>query len=137
MVSHAEISTNAVLLTPEVSQAILDAGLGAIYLCLDGTTPETYEQVRREATFEQTREHILKFLELRNRGGYEQAAHQATDHRDRAHGGPGARVQAHLERPGRGPDQRQAFRFLGRPDYRCQRAACRRQAAATASLPLP
>jgi len=68
---HAEISTNAVLLKPEVSQAILDAGLGAIYLCLDGTTAETYEQVRREATFEQTREHILKFVELRNRGGYE------------------------------------------------------------------
>jgi len=68
---HAEISTNAVLLTPEISQAILDAGLGAIYLCLDGVTAETYEKVRREASFEQTREHILKFLELRTRGGYE------------------------------------------------------------------
>ncbi|MBN1400131.1 MAG: radical SAM protein [Anaerolineae bacterium] len=68
---HAEISTNAVLLTPEISQAILDAGLGAIYLCLDGTTPETYEQVRREASFEQTTEHIKRFLELRTRGGYE------------------------------------------------------------------
>jgi len=69
---HAEISTNAVLLTPEMSQAILEAGLGAIYLCLDGTTPETYEQVRREASFQQTRENIVKFLELRVRGGYEQ-----------------------------------------------------------------
>jgi pyruvate-formate lyase-activating enzyme len=66
----AEISTNGVLLTPDMSQAILDAGLGAIYLCLDGTTAETYEKVRREATFEQTKEHILKFLELRNKGGY-------------------------------------------------------------------
>ncbi len=69
---HAEISTNAVLLTPEMSRAILEAGLGAIYLCLDGTTPETYEQVRREASFQQTRENILKFLELRVRGGYAQ-----------------------------------------------------------------
>ena len=68
---HAEISTNAVLLTTELGQAILDAGLGAIYLCLDGTTPETYETVRREASFEQTRAHILKFLELRTRGQYE------------------------------------------------------------------
>ena len=68
---HAEISTNAVLLTPEMRQAILDAGLGAIYLCLDGTTAETYEHVRREASYEQTREHILKFLELRTWGGYE------------------------------------------------------------------
>ena len=38
---------------------------------LDGTTPETYEAVRREASFEQTRAHIRKFLELRNRGSYE------------------------------------------------------------------
>ncbi|MBM3189359.1 MAG: radical SAM protein [Chloroflexi bacterium] len=68
---HAELSTNAVLLTPELSEAILDAGLGAIYLCLDGTTPETYEQVRREASYEQTRENIVRFVELRARGGYE------------------------------------------------------------------
>ena len=66
----AEISTNATLLTPEMSRAILGAGLGAIYLCLDGTTAETYEQVRREASFEQTRENILKFVELRSAGGY-------------------------------------------------------------------
>jgi len=68
---HAEISTNATLLTPELSQAILDAGLGTIYLCMDGVTPETYEKVRREASFEQTKENILKFLELRVKGGYE------------------------------------------------------------------
>ena len=68
---HAEISTNAVLLTRQMSQAILDAGLGAIYLCLDGVKAETYETVRREASFEQTKENILKFLELRVQGGYE------------------------------------------------------------------
>jgi len=68
----AEMSTNAVLLTPERSQAILDAGLGAIYLCMDGTTPETYEKVRREASFEQTTEHIRRFIELRNQGAYAQ-----------------------------------------------------------------
>ena len=68
---EAEISTNATLLTPEISQAVLDAGLGAIYLCLDGTCAETYEQVRREASYDTTREHIVKFLELRTAGGYE------------------------------------------------------------------
>ncbi|MFH1085254.1 MAG: radical SAM protein [Chloroflexota bacterium] len=68
---HAELSTNAVLLTPEMSQAILEAGLGAIYLCLDGTTAETYEQIRREASFERTKENINTFIELRVRGGYE------------------------------------------------------------------
>mgnify|MGYP005841144075 CR=1 FL=1 len=67
----SEISTNAVLLTPDISQAILEAGLGAIYLCLDGTTPETYERVRRQATYEQTRENILRFVSLRSQGKYE------------------------------------------------------------------
>ena len=67
----AEISTNATLLTPELSQAILDAGLEAIYLCLDGTTPETYETVRQEASFDKTLANISKFLELRTQGEYE------------------------------------------------------------------
>ena len=71
---HAEMSTNATLLTPEKSQAILEAGLGTIYLCLDGTTPQTYEKVRREASFGQTRENILKFLEMRAKGHYERPA---------------------------------------------------------------
>ncbi len=66
---HAEISTNATLLTAEGSRQILDAGLGAIYLCLDGTTRETYERVRRRADFEQTRENILRFAELKAKRG--------------------------------------------------------------------
>jgi pyruvate-formate lyase-activating enzyme len=67
---HAEISTNAVLLTPEKSKAILEAGLGAIYMCMDGTKPETYEHVRREASYAQTHANILKFIELRRAGNY-------------------------------------------------------------------
>lgn len=62
---HSEISTNATLLTEEKSRALLDAGLGAIYLCLDGATRETYEQVRRRADFEETRENIERFLQLK------------------------------------------------------------------------
>ena len=67
---HSEISTNATLLNEESSRSILDAGLGAIYLCLDGATRETYERVRRRADFEETRENILRFVEMKNeRGG--------------------------------------------------------------------
>jgi len=66
---HAEISTNATLLTEESSRQILDAGLGAIYLCLDGSTRETYERVRRRADFEQTRDNILRFTELKAKRG--------------------------------------------------------------------
>lgn len=65
----SEISTNATLLTEEASRKILDAGLGAIYLCLDGATRETYEQVRRRADYEETRENILRFVEMKNKRG--------------------------------------------------------------------
>jgi len=66
---HAEISTNAVLLDEAMSREILGAGLGAIYLCMDGTTADTYEYVRREASFEQTKENIQRFLALRRASG--------------------------------------------------------------------
>ena len=66
---HSEISTNATLLSAESSRKILDAGLGAIYLCLDGATRETYERVRRRGDFEQTRDNILRFVEMKNRRG--------------------------------------------------------------------
>ena len=63
---HSEISTNAVLLDERISGEILDAGLGTIYLCMDGTTKETYERVRRNAEFEETQENIRRFLEMKN-----------------------------------------------------------------------
>jgi len=66
---HSEISTNATRLDEQKSRQILDAGLGAIYLCLDGATPQTYESVRREADFEETRANILRFAELKNQHG--------------------------------------------------------------------
>ncbi len=64
---HSEISTNGTLLTEEASRKLLDAGLGAIYLCMDGVTRETYERVRRRADFEVTRENILRFAEMRSK----------------------------------------------------------------------
>ena len=67
---YSEISTNATLLTDDSSRGILDAGLGAIYLCLDGSTRETYERVRRRADYEQTRDNILHFAEMKNRRGH-------------------------------------------------------------------
>jgi pyruvate-formate lyase-activating enzyme len=67
---RSEISSNATLLDEESSRMILQAGLGAIYLCLDGATQETYERVRRRADFEQTRQNILRFADMKaKRGG--------------------------------------------------------------------
>ena len=67
---HSEISTNATVLNEESSRKILDAGLGGIYLCLDGATQETYERVRRRADFEQTRENIRRFVEMKSKRGH-------------------------------------------------------------------
>lgn len=63
---HSEISTNAVLLDEAISKEILQAGLGTIYLCIDGVTKETYEKVRRQADFAQTKGNIQRFLALKN-----------------------------------------------------------------------
>ena len=67
---RSEISTNATLLNEERTKRILDAGLGAIYLCLDGMRPETYEQIRINADYEKTNSNIHRFLELKQAGGY-------------------------------------------------------------------
>jgi len=69
---YSEISTNATLLNEERARRILDAGLGAIYLCLDGFRPETYESVRVNADYERTNANIRRFLELKQAGGYSQ-----------------------------------------------------------------
>jgi pyruvate-formate lyase-activating enzyme len=62
---RTEISTNATLLNEGLSREILKAGLGAIYMCLDGATAETYESIRRRGDFEQTKANIQRFIELR------------------------------------------------------------------------
>ena len=62
---HSEISTNATLLDERMSREILRAGLGTIYLCMDGVTKETYEKVRRHGDFEATKENILRFLRMK------------------------------------------------------------------------
>jgi MoaA/NifB/PqqE/SkfB family radical SAM enzyme len=67
---RSEISTNATLLDEKRSQRILDAGLDAIYLCLDGFRPETYQAIRVNADYEKTNANIRGFIDLKTRGGY-------------------------------------------------------------------
>jgi len=67
---RSEISTNATLLNEERARRILDAGLAAIYLCLDGMRPETYQAIRVNADYERTNANIRRFIELKQAGGY-------------------------------------------------------------------
>ena len=67
---RSEISTNSTLLDERKARRILETGLDAIYLCLDGMRPETYESIRLNADYERTNRNIRRFIELKMEGGY-------------------------------------------------------------------
>lgn len=66
---ETEISTNATLLSEAAAKKILDSRLDNIILCLDGSTKEVYEKIRGKANFEETKENIKKFLQLKKTSG--------------------------------------------------------------------
>lgn len=61
------ISTNALLLSLEVGEEILGAGLDYILFAFDGATRETYEHIRRGSNYEKVVENIRNFLKLKQR----------------------------------------------------------------------
>ena len=61
------LSTNASLLTPDLSQKILEAGLDAIYFSFDGCSAEIYEKVRAGSDFNKTLANIINFLKLKDK----------------------------------------------------------------------
>ena len=67
---RCSISTNATLLDEDIAEGVLEAGLDVIFLCLDGTQPETYEAIRRNAEFDRTTANIRRFVELKRDGDY-------------------------------------------------------------------
>lgn len=64
---HTRLETNATLLTPAMSEALISAGLGFISFSFDGYEKETYESIRRGADFEKTLRNILDFLAVKKR----------------------------------------------------------------------
>jgi radical SAM protein with 4Fe4S-binding SPASM domain len=72
MVSYAKkngletyLSTNATLLTPELSRRIIEAGLDWINFSFDGVKKETYEKTRVNADFDKTLQNIIDFLKIK------------------------------------------------------------------------
>jgi len=63
------ISTNATILTEEMSCRLIEAGLDYIIFAFDGATPETFEKYRKGAEFEKVRSNILGFLRVKKRLG--------------------------------------------------------------------
>ncbi len=60
-------NTNGQLLNPELSEKIIDAGLDKIIFSMDGATKETYEKIRKGASYEKLIKNIKDFVEIRNK----------------------------------------------------------------------
>ena len=64
---RTSISTNCVMLTPLMSEALIKSGLDEIILSFDTVNKELYEDYRRGAKYEQILNNILVFLEMRGK----------------------------------------------------------------------
>lgn len=60
------LSTNATRLTERLCRALIEAGLGRVYLCMDGFDSEAQETYRVRSRFEQVKANIERFVRLRN-----------------------------------------------------------------------
>jgi MoaA/NifB/PqqE/SkfB family radical SAM enzyme len=60
---EASLSTNGLLLTPEIGQRLLDAKLKRLRICVDSVNPEVYPQLRTGGDFEKLVELTRQFLE--------------------------------------------------------------------------
>lgn len=60
------ISTNAVCLTPQMSENLIKAGLKTINVCLDGFSKEAHESYRIGSQFEKVKENIENFLKIKS-----------------------------------------------------------------------
>lgn len=63
-----ELITNGTLLTPDVSRGLIDAGLDALWVSLDGATPASYADVRLGAALPRVIENVLALREMRAAG---------------------------------------------------------------------
>jgi uncharacterized Fe-S cluster-containing radical SAM superfamily protein len=61
--------TNATRLTPKIAEAILDSGVTQVQISIDGSTKETYENIRRGADFDKLIKNIRYLTDLRRKRG--------------------------------------------------------------------
>src|SRR5262249_17804672 len=59
-------ATNAQLLTPKLSSALIDAGLDDIMVSIDGVTKEVFEAIRLRLSFETVLANTLELIRIRN-----------------------------------------------------------------------
>ncbi len=61
------ISTNATMLTRELSEKLIKAGLDKIHLCIDGITARSHEAYRIGSNFKIVKENIENFIAMKHR----------------------------------------------------------------------
>ncbi len=66
---RTDTSTNGTLLTTEISAGLIEAGLDLMSVSIDGTTPETYERIRRGARFDPVIKNVQRMAELKQKRG--------------------------------------------------------------------
>ncbi len=68
-ISPVQLSTNATLLTPEISEILISLPLDFVSFSLDAFSPAAYEQQRRGADYTGVMAHVEDFLRIRAREG--------------------------------------------------------------------
>ena len=64
-IPHLYFNTNAVLLSEQMALDILHSPLDTIHFSFDGATKETYEKIRKGASFDQVVQNIQRFVQLK------------------------------------------------------------------------
>ena len=67
-----KLITNGILLTPDVSRSLLEAGIDFIWISIDGATPESYADIRLGAALPQVLENIKHFNQIVKSTCYEE-----------------------------------------------------------------
>jgi sulfatase maturation enzyme AslB (radical SAM superfamily) len=62
-------NTNGVLLTKEISEKLIEAGLDKLFISFDSPVKAEYESIRIGANFERVIENVKRFVEMRNKKG--------------------------------------------------------------------
>lgn len=63
------INTNAMLLTQDMSDKLIESGMNVIFFSVDGTSAETYDAIRINCHYDTVERNIEYFLKERNRLG--------------------------------------------------------------------
>ena len=68
--ARVEMITNGTLLTPDVSRRLLTAGIDMLWVSLDGTTPESYSDIRLGAELPRVIENVARFRDIVDGGSH-------------------------------------------------------------------